>query len=92
MLNRNLFFSPLITNKLRLLLPVVSRNFAVASVKKVKKDAKPKPEMSNEDRLALEQHSEGFSKLVEFLLKREKYSWQDYLQQIIVNHDVIYNY
>ncbi len=43
-----------------------------------------KTELTSEQRLTLEQHTEGFKKLVDFMIKREKYTWDDYLQQIIV--------
>jgi hypothetical protein len=80
MLNsRKLFFSPIFKRNY-----LVVKNFS-ALKQKSKIEDNLERELTNEEVQALEAQTEGFQKLVDFLLKREKYSWEDYRQQIIVN-------
>jgi len=51
--------------------------------KRIQIDTKKK-EFTQEETEALESHRESFNKITEFMVKRESYTWQDYLQQIIV--------
>jgi hypothetical protein len=65
----------------------VIRNFTSENSSKHKKKIEEKlnRQLTNEETEALEQGRAGFKKFIDFLLKREVYTWEDYRQQIIVN-------
>jgi hypothetical protein len=84
MLNsRKLFFLPILRKNL------VIRNFTtqISQKQKNKIEEKLNRELTNEETQALEAQNEGFQKLVDFFLKREMYTWEDYRQQIIVKNN-----
>ena len=54
----------------------------IAKFAKEEKAASSKSKSSNQN--SLEQERESWSQFLQFMLKREQYTWEDYLQQIIV--------
>ena len=71
-----------LTNKLRPL-NLYGKFFATIE-RRVSINKKDKGNLTLEQKQALETHREGFKKFVEFIRKREVYTWEDYLQQVIV--------
>jgi 23S rRNA maturation-related 3'-5' exoribonuclease YhaM len=86
MLNsRKLFFLPILRKNIAI------RNFTtqISQKQKNKIEEKLNRELTNEETQALEAQNEGFQKLVDFFLKREMYTWEDYRQQIIVKNNFL---
>ena len=89
MLNsRKLFFLPNFRKNF------VVRNFCSEINMKHKKKIEEKlnRELTNDEAEVIEAQQNGFKKLLDFLIKREVYTWEDYRQQIIVNNyfDVLF--
>lgn len=70
----------------------VVRNFcSKINVKyKLKIEEKLNRELTNEEAEVIEAQQKGFKKLLDFLLKREVYTWEDYRQQIIVTNKLMF--
>jgi hypothetical protein len=69
----------------------IFNNFHFLSLKKfteakyVDLSQTPKENYNKEQKAAYDNHVESFKKFTDFMTKREVYTWNDYLEQVIVN-------
>jgi hypothetical protein len=54
--------------------------------KKINLNGIPKENYTKEQKASYDQHVESFKKFVDFMSTREQYSWDDYLEQVIVSY------